>query len=366
MNQDALANLAGTSAKSEARLETEASSVSQTYRVSWVDTAKGVGIVLVVVGHTMRGLIDANLMTWTASAQFIDDWIYAYHMPLFFFISGFFLVRAVRASFKAFVSNRLRRIAYPYLVWSAITIAIKVPIWSIVNHANSATELPQMFYRPIGEFWFLYVLFVLTLSIGAMIKLRLMPGLVLILAILIYPGVIAFAGGFDTTVILEVRTFAIYVALGALAGEHFSLSAIARLGAGWLWSLFVVGSAFSSLAYFLSAFDNWNMLRIALALAGISGVVALSVLIENSKLGIALNCFGRFSLEIFAAHIIASAGVRIILQQFFHITAPTPHLLFGICAGLVVPVALALLLDRVGFRYGFTLPNSEKRQRSPA
>jgi len=360
MPQNAPANFAENIDEFNARLETEADPISQTSHLSWVDTAKGLGIVLVVVGHTLRGLIDANLMTWTASTHFIDDWIYAFHMPLFFFISGLFLVRSVRASFKTFASNKLRTIAYPYFVWSAITMAIKIPMGSLVNHPNSATELPQILYRPVGEYWFLYVLFVLTLSIGLMIKLRLTPWIVLVVAILIYPEVLPFPRVVDAIVLSEVRTFALYVALGALIGEHFKLWTIPALGVGWLLSVVLAGGVISSLAYFLSGFDNWNIFRIALAVSGISAIAALSALIDNSKVGTAINFLGRYSLEIFVVHTIASATVRIVLQKIVHITGAMPHLLLGICAGLFLPVALALLFDRVGFLYGFTVPNPSK------
>src|SRR4051812_17314369 len=63
-------------------------------RVTWVDTAKGYGIILVVFAHAVRGLIASDIMTWTPVTRFVDAWIYAFHMPLFFVLSGFFLVRS--------------------------------------------------------------------------------------------------------------------------------------------------------------------------------------------------------------------------------------------------------------------------------
>ena len=44
-------------------------------RVQWVDICKGYGILLVVLGHTLR--TDLSLV-----------YIYGFHMPLFFFLSG--------------------------------------------------------------------------------------------------------------------------------------------------------------------------------------------------------------------------------------------------------------------------------------
>ena len=48
-----------------------------TENLEYIDVAKGIGILLVVLGHNLQ---DLPLMT---------SWIYSFHMPLFFAISGF-------------------------------------------------------------------------------------------------------------------------------------------------------------------------------------------------------------------------------------------------------------------------------------
>ena len=45
-------------------------------RLIWVDIAKGFGIILVVIGHLLRGLTAAGVLTWTPVATFVDSWIY--------------------------------------------------------------------------------------------------------------------------------------------------------------------------------------------------------------------------------------------------------------------------------------------------
>jgi polysaccharide biosynthesis protein PslL len=49
-------------------------------RIVHIDIAKGIGILLVVLAH--NGL--------QAYAPFLHQFIYAFHMPLFFFLSGMF------------------------------------------------------------------------------------------------------------------------------------------------------------------------------------------------------------------------------------------------------------------------------------
>lgn len=43
-------------------------------RVEWIDMAKGIGLLFVFLGHL--------------KTPFLATWIYTFHMPLFFFLSG--------------------------------------------------------------------------------------------------------------------------------------------------------------------------------------------------------------------------------------------------------------------------------------
>ena len=45
-------------------------------RIQWVDTSKGLGILLVIVGRCGIGGIPLK-------------WVYSFHLPLFFIISGY-------------------------------------------------------------------------------------------------------------------------------------------------------------------------------------------------------------------------------------------------------------------------------------
>lgn len=69
------------------------------------DVAKGIGIILVVIGH-MHPFFDYNSRTYTI--------IYAFHMPLFICISGVFINHLQ----KGFVQKRFRQIMLPYFIAS--------------------------------------------------------------------------------------------------------------------------------------------------------------------------------------------------------------------------------------------------------
>ena len=54
--------------------------------IRWIDNLKGFGILLVVIGHTVP-------------REGLGQWIYAFHMPLFFFISGFLLSKKMEKGY---------------------------------------------------------------------------------------------------------------------------------------------------------------------------------------------------------------------------------------------------------------------------
>lgn len=73
----------------------------QLARLEWVDVAKGIGIILVVTGHV-----------WTRGP--VRDLIYAFHMPLFFLLSGYMSRPRPMADFAM---RQLRAMVMPYIAF---------------------------------------------------------------------------------------------------------------------------------------------------------------------------------------------------------------------------------------------------------
>ena len=62
--------------------------------------AKGFGILLVILGHLGVGPLGA--------------WIYSFHMPMFFFLSGYCF--HIRTPFVAFLRRKLKTMVVPYFL----------------------------------------------------------------------------------------------------------------------------------------------------------------------------------------------------------------------------------------------------------
>lgn len=86
-------------------------------RYDYIDIAKGLGILMVVWAHIM-------ITGWT------HQFIYAFHMPLFFLLSGMLFQKEKYPSLCSFVARRAKRLLVPYLVYSVVTWAI----WAVFRY----------------------------------------------------------------------------------------------------------------------------------------------------------------------------------------------------------------------------------------
>lgn len=118
-------------------------------RLQYIDIAKAITIFLVVLGHP-RAVEDYGT---------VERFLYAFHMPLFFVMSGIFLKQKSNygiQSWKGFFKKNLLGLFVPYIIWAAIYMPFtyisegKVLYGSWIVLRNTQT---------LSSLWFLPVLF---------------------------------------------------------------------------------------------------------------------------------------------------------------------------------------------------------------
>lgn len=122
-------------------------------RKIYIDIAKGIAIMLVVVGH----LVQNNLTGSTAKALF--DFIYSFHMPLFMFLSGYVASLSIErnlADKTQFLAKKARCLLLPFVSWGGINM--------LVLHKMSWTSLMDLIMFPDNGLWFLVVLFCIQMA----------------------------------------------------------------------------------------------------------------------------------------------------------------------------------------------------------
>jgi fucose 4-O-acetylase-like acetyltransferase len=124
-------------------------------RIGWVDYLKGFAIIFVVIGHSYRSIgMDIPLVF-----SGFDEWIYGFHMPLFFLASGFFFNYS-KTLHDGMVTllNKLETVMYPAILWMLIQYFIHYYLNVVLD--IDFQSLGLLLIKPYAQFWFVYILFV--------------------------------------------------------------------------------------------------------------------------------------------------------------------------------------------------------------
>ncbi|WP_054660317.1 acyltransferase family protein [Secundilactobacillus kimchicus] len=97
-------------------------------RIEWIDVAKALGIIAVVVGHILPSGLTTQLIYW-------------WHMPMFFIIGGFFLKPINRRQIGHFIKRRIQPQLATYFAVGLLLVLLSRAVhqtdWSGHNPATS-------------------------------------------------------------------------------------------------------------------------------------------------------------------------------------------------------------------------------------
>ena len=96
-------------------------------RIDWVDYAKGICILLVVMMHSTLGVEKAAGATgWLG---YVVEFSRPFRMPDFFLVSGLFLGLVIDRSWLRYLDRKVVHFLYFYVIWLTIQFAFKAPGW---------------------------------------------------------------------------------------------------------------------------------------------------------------------------------------------------------------------------------------------
>src|ERR1700753_2301155 len=126
-------------------------------RVDWVDYAKGICIVMVVMMHSVLGVELAAGQTGFMHA--VVMFAKPFRMPDFFLISGLFLALVIDRDWRTYLDRKVVHFAYFYVLWVTIQFGFKAPAFATeAGWAHVGVEYLQSFIEPFGTLWFIYLL----------------------------------------------------------------------------------------------------------------------------------------------------------------------------------------------------------------
>lgn len=126
-------------------------------RLQWVDSMKGILILMVVMGHAVQYCLPMSYET-----NYCWNLIYSFHMPAFMALSGWLLKNGENftarigggISYKSLFVKRTLQLFVPFLCWTLVACAIQCRF--------SLRGIVGLFLQPDGSFWFLWVLYIIS------------------------------------------------------------------------------------------------------------------------------------------------------------------------------------------------------------
>lgn len=321
-------------------------------REEFEDYARAIGIILVVFGHVLRGLVSAGIVHTGHWLTRLDYPIYTFHMPLFFVLSGLHVEQSLRRGRKRFIETKVETIIYPYLLWSVLQGLVQWLAAGNANHQIELRDLLTILWIPIGQFWFLYALFLCQFFVCLTTTqcAKLIPA-----ALLAYAVGSIFSFGVFTT----AMKFFLFFAAGIVLANSLR-SIVSR--AATLPRVAVTLIALSIAIYFahkLGAYDSFWALPAAVL--GILLVFEIAMLMTRFGHLRVFKVLGTASMPIYLAHILGGSGVRIALIHL-HVINVYAQLFFGVLGGLIFPLVLYFVATRMRLAKWLGFPGS----RTPA
>lgn len=309
-------------------------------RVPWIDLGKGIAIILVVLGHVVRGMHDAGLMQNVELFRVLDNSIYLFHVPLFFFLAGYVFSEESR-DWIPFIKRALQTIAWPYLVWEIVLISLKLSTRGEVNHPLGPERYLTLLYHPVGPLWFLFALGWFRLAARATAQSGRMVFFLMAAA--------ASAAHFVFTVpsngLDSVLEYIVYFAFGRLMADwrpQRDVSPALRWAALLIVLLLDAGCTAANIGY------GTVVGRLAAFPLVISFVAAISGMGSKRQfMTDTLQFLGKYSMPIFCIHALLTGFSRIELAHH-HVDGIGPQIAVGTLTGVLVPIGVSMALSAAG------------------
>lgn len=335
-------------------------------RVEWIDIAKGIGIVLVVLGHIQYLYADRIYMV-----------IKEFHMPLFFFLSGYWIKNEKSIKMGNEILKKIKSLYLPFVIFNLLFVFLHNTFCELGIYGNM-TEYAKMDYllevvRVLRfgnretvsmSMWFIRVLFFAYLGYvfllwGIKKTERLSRKAELLIQWIIVAGLAVL--GYYTNFPMGLSVSCIAVAFLHLGRMYRIYENAIKLR---LWMSIVAIIALIPLSFFnnvrmgTNQYSNIILLYLGSVL-GIYFIIYVSKKLESSKISVLFKYLGRNSLWIMSFHMMFLLFVNCIQVQIMKLpgelksafpTILNTNLLWVILylvIGLFAPALLHMLWEKI-------------------
>jgi uncharacterized membrane protein YcfT len=277
-------------------------------RVDWVDYAKGICIVMVVMMHSVLGVEQAAGQT--GFMHVLVAFAKPFRMPDFFLISGLFLPLVIDRAWRTYLDRKVVHFAYFYVLWVTIQFGFKAPVFAAEQGwAHVGVLYLESFIEPFGTLWFIYLLPIFFVVIK--LTRGVPPALIWGAAALLEAAHVATGW----TVIDEFCARFVYIYSGHLFAPYvFALSERARANPALALTA-LLAWAIVNAALVAFGMSEQPIVSLALGLCGACAIVTIGTLLARMHWLNVLRFCGEHSIVIYLAFFLPMAATRTLLLK---------------------------------------------------
>ena len=317
-------------------------------RECWLDYLRAFACILVTIGHLLMSFQEPNIIRDKFIVPTFIDFIYCFHVYIFFFCSGY-LFQAKKPESRWNQIEKCINFLCLYILFSGVTYILKTLFSSSVNSEVENSFFKTILEYPINQMWYLYAISVIFLF-----------------AKYIHSDKSAYT----------VLGIAILLKLIAIVDIPYTIPVPLRyLCQNMIW--FVTGQLFMYWQILLRKRTTaiLTILFIALFACKTNYALdsdALDTVLTLLGLGASIGCIyhltckrtavtglwkylAKYMLQIYLLHTIFAAGIRSLLLKL-GISHVFPHMVMGLVFSFVMPIFCAMIAERFWFLNIFFCP----------
>lgn len=277
-------------------------------RIGWIDHARGLCVVLVVMLYATEWAHDATgRQGWL---DYVAEFARPFRMPDLFLISGLLLSRTIARPWPEYFDRKVLHFAYFYLLWLSIAFLVLGASMAPKDGSQAVQWLYlQAFVRPFYWLWFIYMLpfFFVVTKAGMRVPVALMWTAAAALHV----------GELQTgmKVLDKFSEYYVFFYTGyAFAPLAFRLASAAAARRRLAFGALALWTALEAYAVF-AGYSRLPLLSLVLAFAGIAAVVTAAALMSRSALFAPLRYCGEHSIVIYLAFFAPAMAMRAALMR---------------------------------------------------
>ena len=269
-----------------------AGSMAGAGRAVWIDLLRGCSILLVVVFHSY--IFAANDTGVRSSVlDVVTGTFEPLRMPTMMLLSGLFVPRSLEKGARPYLVGKLRRIGYPYLVWSAFMLVFLFVGSLTVGLRFDPAWVGRVFYDPIEHLWFLGYLLIYFVLAYLVRSLPSVPVIAVAVGLSLLPLAFEWQHFWQL-----LAFFLVGVAVSGRAGPQLGLPTVR----GRAFFLLLTTLAVSVGLVVTGLMDSLRFWLFPLSLLGIVGAAGIARCAPSSRMTGGIAFVGRHSIVFYLVH----------------------------------------------------------------